>query len=79
MLGSPPKSLSKSQRGVYIGSQRSDSVDEAPPDLQTVMFTSKLDGLGINKEEQAKLVKMRDYLYSMTRAMLSYVGYIFVL
>lgn len=74
LLGSPPKTVNSKNR-VFIGSQRRDSVDEAPPDMAAVLFTAKLEGLGITKEDQSKLLKMRDYLNSMTRAMLSYAFY----
>lgn len=69
--GSPPKNTNAKNR-VFIGSQRRDSVEEPPPDMAAVLFTSKLDGMGINRDDQTKLLKMRDYLNSMTKAMLSY-------
>lgn len=70
MPASPPKN--QGSKKVFIGSQRRDSIEDAPPDMASIVFMSKLEPLGISKEDQAKLVKMRDYLSSMTRAMLSY-------
>lgn len=73
VVGSPPKNQQSinGKNRVFIGSQRRDSVDEAPPDMATIVFLSKLETLAISKEDQTKLVKMREFLNSMARAMLS--------
>lgn len=71
--------LGKNQKVLKIGSQRRDSFDDGdPPDVATIAFLAGLDSHGISKEDQPKLVKMRDYLQSMARASLSYENILLV-